>query len=57
MAVTRLNRKVRKNKTRAAQRKATIKRLLATPVIKKVEIETIKKDPLFEKNSEAGASA
>ncbi len=38
MAVTRLQRKVRKNRVRAAQRKATIKRLLATPVIRKVAL-------------------
>ena len=37
MAVTRLKRKVRKNKTRAAQRKAVMKHLLATPVIKNVD--------------------
>ena len=43
MAVTRLQRKVRKNKTRVAQRKATMKRLLATPVIKNVDIEKVKK--------------
>jgi hypothetical protein len=36
MAVTRLKRKVRKNRTKATQRKATMKRLLATPVIKNV---------------------
>ena len=38
MAITRLKRKVRKNKMRAAQRKATMKHLLATPVIKNVDI-------------------
>ena len=38
MAVTRLQRKVRKNRVKAAQRKAEMKRLLATPVIKKVNI-------------------
>ena len=43
MAVTRLQRKERRNRTRAAQRKATIKRLLNTPVIKNVDIEEAKK--------------
>ena len=37
MAVTRLQRKARKNKLRSAQRKATMKRLLAMPVIKNIE--------------------
>ena len=39
MAVTRLKRKVRKNKTRAAQRKAVMKHLLATPVIRNVDMK------------------
>ena len=39
MAVTRLQRKGKKNKTRAAQRKNTIKRLTATPVIKNNPLE------------------
>lgn len=38
MAVTRLQRKVRKNKVKAAQRKARMKHLLATPVIKNVTL-------------------
>ena len=42
MAVTRLKRKVRKNKTKASQRKATIKRLLATPVITNVDVAQLK---------------
>ena len=42
MAVTRLQRKVRKNRTRAAQRKTTMKRLLTTPVIKNVDVEKLK---------------
>jgi hypothetical protein len=42
MAVTRLKRKERRNKTKAATRKSTIKRLLATPVIKNVDIEKLK---------------
>lgn len=36
MAVTKLKRKVRKNRTKAAQRKGNMKRLLATPVIRNV---------------------
>ena len=42
MAV-RLQRKARRNKVKAAQRTATIKKLLAIPVIKAVSIEEIKK--------------
>lgn len=42
MAVTRLKRKVRKNRTKATQRKAVMKRLLATPVIKNVDIKQLK---------------
>jgi hypothetical protein len=44
MAVTRLKRKVKKNRTRAKQRKATMKRLLNTPVIKHVDMEQLKKE-------------
>ncbi len=44
MAVTRLERKLRKNRTKAVQRKASIKRLLATPVIKNVDIEKLKEE-------------
>lgn len=43
MAVTRLQRKERKNKIRSTQRKATVKRLLTMPVIKNVDIEELKK--------------
>lgn len=56
MAVTRLKRKAKKNKTRAAQRKVTMKHLLATPVIKKVDIEAVKKDPAFQRKAEESAS-
>ncbi|MEL7064280.1 MAG: hypothetical protein AAFP00_11120 [Bacteroidota bacterium] len=45
MAVTRLQRKERKNKTRATQRKVTIKRLLATPTIKKEAAEVPQEAP------------
>jgi hypothetical protein len=41
MAVTRLKRKVRKNRTKATQRKATMRRLLAAPVIKNVDTEQL----------------
>ncbi|MDD9139972.1 MAG: hypothetical protein NQ127_03560 [Candidatus Cardinium sp.] len=38
----RLQRKARKNKVRAAQRKAAIKRLMFKPVIKCVDIEAMR---------------
>ncbi|MCG8339770.1 MAG: hypothetical protein MI674_00625 [Cytophagales bacterium] len=44
MAVTRLQRKARKNRMRATNRKVVIKRLLASPVIKKVDVEKIKEE-------------
>lgn len=42
MAVTRLQRKERKNKLKSAQRKATMKRLLAMPVIKNIDVKEAK---------------
>ena len=42
MAVTRLERKGRKNKAVAKKRTKTIKRLSATPVVKNVDVEAIK---------------
>lgn len=42
MAVTRLQRKHRKNRARANQRVAAIKRLTSLPVIKNIDIEEIK---------------
>ncbi len=39
----RLQRKARKNKIKAAQRKAAIKRLMFTPVVKCVDVEEIRK--------------
>ncbi len=39
----RLQRKARKNKIRAAQRKATIKRLMFVPVIKCIDVEEMRK--------------
>ena len=43
MAVTRLKRKERKNSTVVKQRKAKIKLLTKTPVIKKVDLEELRK--------------
>jgi hypothetical protein len=43
MAVTRLKRKEKKNKTVVRQRKAGIKLLTATPVIRKIDIEELRK--------------
>lgn len=57
MAVTRLKRKVRKNRTRATQRKATMKRLLATPVIKNVEVEQLEEGLALKKETKAAAPA
>eukprot|EP01132_Coremiostelium_polycephalum_P000725 gene725-898_t len=42
MAVTELERKVRKNRMRAIQRQEKIKNLLKKPVIKNVNIEELK---------------
>lgn len=42
MAVTRLKRKGKKNKTVSSQRTSAIKRLTATPVIKNVDVEALK---------------
>lgn len=42
MAVTRLERKVKKNRINAEKRQARIKQLLKRPVIKNVDIEAIK---------------
>lgn len=42
MTVTRLNRKDRKNKARANNKQRRIKQLLATPVIKNVDVEALK---------------
>jgi len=44
MAVTRLERKDRKNKARANNKKARIKFLSKKPTIKRVDIEAIKKE-------------
>ncbi|AXI24105.1 hypothetical protein CE557_271 [Cardinium endosymbiont of Sogatella furcifera] len=38
----RLQRKARRNKTKAAQRKASIKRLMFIPVIKCLDVEAIR---------------
>ena len=42
MGVTRLKRKDRKNKARANNRVARIKQLLATPVIKNVDMDELR---------------
>lgn len=42
MASTRLIRKAQKNIARANNRKAEIKRLVSTPLVKKVDIEELK---------------
>lgn len=44
MAVTRLKRKAKRNKSKAAARQARIKRLNTQPVIKQVDIEAIKEE-------------
>lgn len=44
MAVTRLKRKNRKDKTKATQRRQTLKRQNFKPVIKGVDIEKIKEE-------------
>ncbi len=49
MAITRLKRKAKRNKTRASVRQANIKRLNTKPVIKSVDVEAIKEE--FEKKS------
>jgi hypothetical protein len=43
MAITRLKRKERRNRIVVKQRKANMKLLTKTPVIKKVDIEELKK--------------
>lgn len=42
MAVTRLKRKAKRNKSRAAARQARMKNLNTKPVIKSVDVEAIK---------------
>ncbi|WP_258104935.1 hypothetical protein [Marinoscillum sp. MHG1-6] len=49
MAITRLERKGRKNKARAKARVNTIKRLNSAPVLKMVDVEAIKAE--FEKKA------
>jgi hypothetical protein len=57
MAVTRLKRKVRKNRTKATQRKAVMKRLLATPVIKNVDIKQLKEGLIPKEEAKINAPA
>ena len=52
MAITRLKRKHRKNIARANNKQRVIKQLLATPVIKNVDVEELKAQ--FGKKSEGG---
>ncbi len=44
MAVTRLQRKDKRNKAKAVNRKTKLNQLMRVPVIKKVDIEAIKKE-------------
>lgn len=44
MAVTRLQRKILKNRFRAQARKKSISRLIAQPPMPKVDVEAIKKE-------------
>ena len=53
MAVTQQLRKARKNKTVSRKRRETIKRLTQKPVLKRIDIEEIKKQ--FEENKKATA--
>ena len=55
MAVTRLKRKAKRNKTRARVRQETIQRLNTKPVIKSVDVEEIKEE--FKKGSKGSAKA
>ena len=42
MAVTRLQRKLKRDRIKAAQRRARIQQLLGKPVIKKVDVDQVK---------------
>lgn len=55
MAVTRLKRKGRRNKLTASKRLSSIKLLTATPVIKNVDVEELKKG--FSQTSDAKPAA
>ena len=55
MAVTRLKRKHRKNIARANNKQRVIKQLLATPVIKNVDVEELKAQ--FGKNTDTNVAA
>ena len=55
MAVTRLKRKHRKNIARANNKQRVIKQLLATPVIKNVDVEELKAQ--FGKNTDTNTAA
>lgn len=55
MAVTRLIRKTRKNRARSNNRVENINRFIKQPVIKRVDVEEIKKE--FEATSKGGKKA
>ncbi len=55
MAVTRLKRKAKRNKSRAAARQAKIKRLNTKPVIESVDVEAIKEE--FAEKGSKGSKA
>lgn len=57
MAVTRLQRKTKRNKIKAAQRQVQIKQLLIIPVIKYVDIDKIKTTFLYKKEKQTASSA
>lgn len=57
MAVTRLQRKVKKNRIKAKQRKAHIKQLLSKPVIKNIDINAIKAAFMHKKEEKTTPSA
>lgn len=56
MAVTRLKRKAKRNKSKAAARQAKIKRLNTKPVIESVDVEAIKEE-FAKKGSKGSAKA
>ncbi len=55
MAVTRLERKERKLKSRATKRRQALKNLTSKPTIKMVDVEKIKEE--FEKKAKASSSS
>lgn len=57
MAITRLQRKTKRNKIKAAQRQAQIKQLLSISVIKHIDITKIKTAFLYKQGKQAASSA